>query len=142
MIPGADKALIKNLLVWIEAVPEEKESRAEHARQFLVEGADDAERARIETLLAEIGTEAKSPTPAVVTSAETKRDRRLYSPERRGYMRSTIEEGVRAEIDATNAEARGSPFFDQSVQAASVPSNMLERSLGERLAKLKEKAKK
>lgn len=57
---------------------------------------------------------------------------RLYSPSRRGYMRASREEGIRAELDAMSEEARGTPFFG-SKAVNDAPSGA---PLAERLAAL------
>lgn len=59
---------------------------------------------------------------------------RLYSSTRRGYMRATREEGIRAELDAINEEARGTPFFGSTTQPPSASAPAAE--LAERLAAL------
>ncbi len=60
---------------------------------------------------------------------------RLYSPSRRGYMRATREEGIRAELDAMTEEARGTPFFGSTTVPES-PSSAPVSDLAERLAAL------
>ena len=59
---------------------------------------------------------------------------RLYSPVRRGYMRATVEEGIRAELDAMNAEARGTPFFGRAEHEEAPCTS--QAPLAERLARL------
>lgn len=59
----------------------------------------------------------------------------LYSSKRRGFMRATIEDGVRAELDAMNEEARGTPFFGGVAKA----EQRADESLVERLAQLRKK---
>lgn len=59
--------------------------------------------------------------PVAAPAAPRRERAKLYDPKRRGYMRATIEEGVRAEIDAMNAEARGTPFYDEAATAAPAP---------------------
>ena len=60
---------------------------------------------------------------------------RLYSPSRRGFMRATREEGIRAELDAMSEEARGTPFFGTTTQHEP-PSSASGAGLAERLAAL------
>lgn len=60
---------------------------------------------------------------------------RLYSPSRRGYMRASREEGIRAELDAMTEEARGTPFFGATSSHES-PSSTPASELAERLAAL------
>lgn len=59
----------------------------------------------------------------------------LYSPKRRGFMRATIEDGVRAELDAMSEEASGTPFFGVRATA----EQRADESLVERLAQLRKK---
>ena len=64
----------------------------------------------------------------------------LYSSSRRGYMRGTIEDGTRAELDAMNAEARGTPFFDGAVDKKKPPApDSPSVALADRLARLSRK---
>ena len=81
---------------------------------------------------------ANAESPSVAPKPERKRDRRLYSPQRRGFMRATIEEGIRAELDAMNSEARGTPFFDAAPAERAAVSGT-KTPLGERLAMLPKK---
>lgn len=61
----------------------------------------------------------------------------LYSPSRRGYMRATVEDGIRAELDAMNAEASGTPFYGATEHEPSLQSSTAGgASLTERLARL------
>lgn len=60
---------------------------------------------------------------------------RLYSPSRRGYMRATVESGIRAELDAMTEEARGTPFFGSTAEHVP-PSSAPASDLAERLAAL------
>lgn len=82
------RELAETLAAWVgsAADPEQRTARAA------------AVRAIVET------PEAAPPVP--------RRCAKLYSPERRGYLRATVESGIRAELDAMKAEATGSPFFD------------------------------
>lgn len=66
---------------------------------------------------------------------------RLYSPSRRGYTRATVEEGIRAELDAMNAEARGTPFFGATTEPASPSTSASGAALAERLAALTKRAR-
>lgn len=68
-------------------------------------------------------------------SADSKSPR-LYSPSRRGYMRATREQGIRAELDAMSEEARGTPFFDSGVKY-DPPSRASGMALAERLTNLR-----
>lgn len=51
-------------------------------------------------------------SPAPAAAAKESRRAKLYASNRRGFMRSTREEGIRDELSAMTDEARGSPFFD------------------------------
>lgn len=61
---------------------------------------------------------AESPPLAPPPAPAERKRARLYSPTRRGFMRATREEGIAAELEAMNAEARGTPFFDETQRGA------------------------
>lgn len=67
-----------------------------------------------------------APPPVVEPKARAK----LYDPRRRGYMRSTREEGIGDELKAMQAEATGSPFFDSSTAKPSGTDAVIERLRG------------
>jgi len=55
-------------------------------------------------------------------------------------MRATVEEGIRAELDAMNTEASGTPFYGATEHEPSPQTSTAEgASLAERLARLKRK---
>lgn len=144
MTPGVDKAAVANFFAWVRtAPPEAKAIRLAGIRGLLLDGTDDVERARVEKLIAEVEADhlkaeaeaAKAPVAPVaadaVPSTETSptgeqvvvehplgRKRppavKIYDPKRRGYMRSTREEGLGDEVREMSEEASGSPFFDES----------------------------
>lgn len=142
MTPGVDKAAVANFFAWVRtAPPEAKAIRLAGIRGLLLDGTDDAERARVEKLIAEVEADhlkaeaeaAKAPAAGdvapptemsptgeqVVVEQPTGRKKRrppvkIYDPKRRGYMRSTREEGLGDEVRLMSEEASGSPFFDES----------------------------
>lgn len=57
----------------------------------------------------------------VAPPAPPKRRAQLYSPTRRGYKRSTMEEGVHEELKVMQEEAAGSPFYDAPLPVKSQP---------------------
>lgn len=72
---------------------------------MLPEGVDlPSPVAAVDAALANVPTAPSAPP-------EEKPRAKLYDPQRRGYMRATREEGIRDELAAMNAEARGTPFF-------------------------------
>jgi hypothetical protein len=63
----------------------------------------------------------------------------LYDPARRGFKRSTVEEGIRGELDVMNGEACGTPFFGATTPeppAPTQPARTSMASLDQRLAAL------
>lgn len=62
--------------------------------------------------------EAMLPAATPLPPPAPRKRARLYSSERRGFMRATREEGIGEEIKAMRAEAQGSPFFDSSAAPA------------------------
>lgn len=116
MIKGADKELVKNLEAWVAAADtdEERESRLKGVEVILFGGADPEEVKRISALLDEEDKPAPEPP-------EPREPVKLYSKERRGYMRSTNEEGIGAELREMSREASGTPFFDAGKLQSSSP---------------------
>lgn len=60
---------------------------------------------------------------------------RLYSPMRRGFMRSSREEGLADEVARMQAEASGTPFYDATEKAATTVGERLRRAAGKQEAK-------
>ncbi len=71
-------------------------------------------------------------TPAPTPTA--KRRPKLYDSSRRGYRRSSREEGIDAELAKMREEASGSPFYD--VKTSAEPSTDTRGDLLNRLANL------
>jgi hypothetical protein len=145
------------LNTWIEEgdSPAEIERRAKAVKARLFDGVSDAECEEIERVIAEAHAQkaqsdgdaidevlrkVRGEVPAQPTpTPERKRRARLYDPQR--FSRATREEGIRTEIDAVNAEARGTPLFDVEKpaerRAAASPSKT--PSVSERLSKLRKR---
>lgn len=85
------KELVAHLERWVNAAESdaEKESRRKGAA----------------ALLQPSGNHAKKSSEAKTVA--------LYSPDRRGYRRASLEEGIDEQIKAMQAEAEGTPFFGE-----------------------------
>lgn len=123
MILGADEKSIRDLVAWARAgaTPEEIKARMDGVHRMLLDGANADDTARIRTMFEAIAQEgAKSEVDdddveedEEEESSQKKRKRGgIYSPNRRGYMRATTEEGIADELRKMNEEASGTPFFD------------------------------
>lgn len=134
---------VLRLDAWIGQGPDEEERKARIAkvREVLFDGRNAEEVAEIVRVIEEaqrrqlidevVGVAAIAP-PA---EKAVKKRAKLYDPKRRGYMRSSREEGIGKEIDEMNEEAHGSPFFD-AAQPAVTPVRGDKATLVERLRRL------
>lgn len=151
MIPNVDEAAVRQMWEWAVAAstPAEREVREKTVRGLLLDGTTAEEHERVSSLI----EAAKFPKSAEAVPAEktaeedepVKRKRKkrplLYSPERRGYMRATNEEGIGEELQKMREEAQGTPFFD-SVPPAEVPSRSAREKLLENLRAIADTSKK
>ena len=122
-----DAPFIRRLLTWAGfAPPEEREERQKAVSSVLLNEANEAEIARISQLLDKADAENKTETEP---EEEDEEEVKIYGSKRRGYMRSTKEEGTGEEIARYAAEATGTPLFSDSNASRSVaPSkDLLEK---------------
>lgn len=107
-------------------VPEEREVRERAVRALLLDGTNEKEHERVAALIEAAKFPKKDEAPVEPPEKKPKKARSLlYSPERRGFMRATVEDGIRRELDEMKAEATGTPFFNSA--PAAPPSSRLAR---------------
>ncbi len=118
MIPGANRAIITEMMAWVAAATndEERATRSQGVADALLDGADEAEQERIQKLIASIEADAKkapsAPSPATPEPRRRRRPPvRVYAPSREGYFRASREE-------ATGLESSGTPFFGAAAAPA------------------------
>lgn len=147
MIEGADEKLARQLLAWAGGgeTDEVRAARAASVRKVLAEGASPEDLVRVEELLKTAATslDADEEEAPVAKPKRKKRTRALlYSPERRGHMRSTREQGIGEELRKMSIEATGTPFFDEEVKAPVKEQSAVESKVRQEVARRLEEAKK